>query len=167
MNWTELAGPLAKVGGSVLGGLVAGPAGAAVGQRIGDALGSALGVPATPEAIAGKIEREPAAAAAAVLQVEAQYGPELIAYAQAQLAFAGQLARDEKTEGWTGYGWRRLAGWSVPVLGLWQLLVGPVVFAITGRPVTADFSAFVAYAGIVTTFLMGGHTLKEVMGRKP
>ncbi|ALK10110.1 hypothetical protein [Blastochloris viridis] len=166
MNWTDLAGPLAKVGGSLLGGLVAGPAGAAIGGRIGGALSDALGVPATPEAIANTIDRDPAAAGVAVRQVEAQYGPELVAYAHAQLAFAAGLARDEKAEGWTGYGWRRLAGWSVPVLGLWQLLVGPLVAALTGQPVTADFSAFVAYAGIVTTFLMGGHTLKEVMGRK-
>jgi hypothetical protein len=165
MDWTQLAGPLAKVGGSLLGGLIAGPAGAVVGQRIGGALGEALGVEPTPEAIAGKIAAEPAAAGAAVQQVEAQYGPELIAYAQAQLAFAGQLARDEKTEGWTGYGWRRLAGWSVPVLGLWQLLLGPVIAATTGKPVTTDFAAFVAYAGIVTTFLMGGHTLKSVLGK--
>lgn len=166
MDWTQLAGPLAKVGGSLLGGLVAGPAGAAVGGRIGSALGGALGVEPTPEAIAEKIAAEPAAATAVVREVEAQYGPELVAYAHAQLAFAGQLARDEKTEGWTGYGWRRLAGWSVPVLGLWQLLIGPVIAATTGQAVTADFSAFVAYAGIVTTFLMGGHTLKEVMGRR-
>jgi hypothetical protein len=166
MNWTDLAGPLATVGGSLLGGLLAGPAGAAVGQRIGGALGEALGVPPTPEAIAQKIKEAPSTAAAAVQQVERDCGPELIAYAHAQLAFATQLARDEKTEGWTGYGWRRLAGWSVPVLGLWQLLLGPVIAATTGKAVTADFSAFVAYAGIVTTFLMGGHTLKEVMGRR-
>lgn len=166
MIWTDLAGPLAKVGGSLLGGLVGGPAGAALGGRVGELVGSALGVEPTPEAIAKKIEASPGEAAVAVEQVERYYGPELIAYAHAQLAFASQLARDEKTEGWTGYGWRRLAGWSVPVLGLWQLLAGPVVQALTGQVVTADFSAFVAYAGIVTTFLMGGHTLKEVMGRR-
>ncbi|KAA5599849.1 hypothetical protein [Blastochloris sulfoviridis] len=166
MDWTDLAAPLGRVGGSLLGGLVGGPAGAAIGERIGGALGGALGVPATPEAIGAAIDENPAVAAQIVQRIEREYGPELIAYAHAQLAFATQLARDEKTEGWTGYGWRRLAGWSVPVLGLWQLLVGPVVQAITGATLTTDFAAFVAYAGIVTTFLMGGHTLKEVMGRK-
>ncbi|BBF92627.1 hypothetical protein [Blastochloris tepida] len=165
MDWTDLAGPLAKVGGSLLGGLVGGPAGAAIGERIGGALGGALGVPATPEAIGAAIDENPNAAAQAVQHIEQQYGPELIAYAHAQIAFATQLARDEKTEGWTGYGWRRLAGWSVPVLGIWQLLIGPIINAVTGETVTTDFSAFVAYAGIVTTFLMGGHTLKSILGK--
>ena len=70
MDWTDLAAPLGRVGGSLLGGLVGGPAGAAIGERIGGALGGALGVPATPEAIGAAIDENPAAAAQIVQRIE-------------------------------------------------------------------------------------------------
>lgn len=166
IDWTDLAGPLASTGGSLLGLLVGGPAGAALGARIGALVGEALGVPATPDAVRDALALDPARSQAALGEIERTHGAELIALARGQLAFQELIVQHEKAEGWTSYGWRRLAGWSIPVLGLWQLLLGPLAAALAGTPLTADFSAFLAYAGIVATYLMGGHTVKEVFAAR-
>ena len=44
-DWTVIAGPIIKLGGSMIGGALAGPAGAAVGPMLGSILAKELGVP--------------------------------------------------------------------------------------------------------------------------
>ncbi len=81
MNWTDLAGTLAKTGAPVVGSILAEPAGAALGGSIGNLLAAALGTEATPEAVSTAIAIDPAAPAK-LQQVDADHGPRLKSLAE-------------------------------------------------------------------------------------
>lgn len=127
-----------------------------IGKRAIDIAADALKVEHTPEAVAEAIQANPEQAKPALQAAEAAHSHEL---AMAQQAAQQVLLMMEKSEGWLSYGWRRLLGWSIPVLGLWQLLIGPVAQAYAGVSFVAPFDAFMAYVAITGTYLMGGHTL--------
>lgn len=81
---TDLSTILKTIGAPVLGAIVGGPVGSLATAAIG-ALADALGTPATPEAVAERIQNSPEAKGAA-LKLEAEKGPDYLAELQARLA---------------------------------------------------------------------------------
>lgn len=84
-DWSQLAGPLAKLGpgaATILGTLIGGPAGGAIGKAAGQVLSDALGVPNEPEAVAEAIKADPDKASAAIASPDMQAA---IAQAQADI----------------------------------------------------------------------------------
>lgn len=59
-SWTDIAGPLIKLGAPTIGTVLGGPLGGALGGVLGEVLGGALGVPATPDAVNDALKNAPA-----------------------------------------------------------------------------------------------------------
>ena len=93
MDWTDLVGPLAKLGAPLLGGALGGPLGAAAGKIVADAFGASDASPAAVNAaIAGS---DPVAAATAAQAAAARGLAALAEIGRAQVAEIGTTMRAE------------------------------------------------------------------------
>lgn len=97
MNWTDLMGPLLKLGAPMLGEALAGPFGAAAGKILADAFGARE---ATPEAVGTAINNaEPAAAMQAAQMAEDKWLAALAEVAKEQVGEIGKTMRAEAVSG--------------------------------------------------------------------
>lgn len=113
MNWSDVGGMIAGAAPSV-GAALGGPTGAAIGS----AVASLLGVDATPEAVAAKVNAEPASALE-LKKLEADLQKTIVS-AQAEV-----IKADATGESWLQRNWR-------PMLMLWfAMLVGGYWFGFT------------------------------------
>lgn len=92
MDWSNLAGALARIGLTGLGTAFGGPLGGTIGGALGGAIASALGTDPTPEAVQQAIEANPDAAAAKLRDLEDARQSELAMY-QAQLGDVADARR--------------------------------------------------------------------------
>jgi hypothetical protein len=159
----SLAATLARAGAPIIGGAIAGPAGASIAGAVVGALAEALGVEPTPEAVAAKIEADPAAAAPAVALVEREQAGQ-IAFVMATMA--ADLARAETArEHWFSWAWRPAGMWMCMGLIVWHFIFVPVAkstLAPAYPPIPWDQLSW-----IITTFMtlyMGGNTAIRVAG---
>jgi len=111
-DWSQLAGPLTKLGpaaATILGTLIGGPAGGAIGKAAGQVLSDALGVPNEPEAVAEAVAANPDKAAAAIASPDMQAA---IAQAQAEIIkTVNETYRIElQQESWVVRLWRPVCG---------------------------------------------------------
>lgn len=93
MNWTDLVGPLVKLGAPALGTALGGPLGGAAGKIVADVFGAR---DATPEAVHEAITGADAGAAAQAAQAaEDKWLAALAEAGKAQVAEVGQTMRAE------------------------------------------------------------------------
>jgi hypothetical protein len=93
MDWTDLVGPLVKLGAPLVGQALGGPLGAAAGKIVADAFGAAEPTPAAVQtALAGA---DPAAAALAAQAAEEKWLAALADIGKAQVAAVGETMRAE------------------------------------------------------------------------
>ncbi|XYD10136.1 hypothetical protein R1A27_06385 [Methylobacterium sp. NMS12] len=72
MEWQSIAGQLAQIGLSALGGPFGGPLGSTIGDLVGKGVPAVLGVEPTPQAVATAIANHPSTAAVNLAQIEAE-----------------------------------------------------------------------------------------------
>jgi hypothetical protein len=162
----SLAETLLKAGLPSLAGALGGPVGAGAASVIIGALADALGVPATPEAVAAKVDADPQAAAVKLKTLEVL---QTQATMQREIAVA-EMARDS----WFSWAWRPAMSWLIIVLWAYALLILPLVnFAIMAafklpewpiHPIPME--NLTAFTGIWIAAYSGGNTLIRVMGKK-
>lgn len=141
MDWkavASLAAPFAPTVGKILGGFIPFPGGALLGEWAGNALASALGVPATPEAVGGAIQADPAGAAAKLQAVENEAAARWDAMARiaeaeaedrtAQSQAINETIRTEIATGMSWWHWRHAIGY---VYLLWFLIPIPAFIRLT------------------------------------
>jgi len=129
------------------------------------ALAEALGTDATPEAVAAKVEADPAAAAKTVQTVEASQG-DVIAAIHAETARQLALAETAR-ESFFSWGWRPAMSWLLIGLWAWALLILPTLKAtILPALHPIPMENLTAFTGIWLTIYGGGHTLKSIFGRQ-
>jgi hypothetical protein len=170
----SLAGALAKAGAPILSGALTtaagalgGPAGAWMGAGVSAVIGAladALGTAPTPEAVAAKVEADPAAATQAAQQVEASQGG-VIAAIHAETARQLALAETNR-ESFFSWGWRPAMSWLLIGLWTWALFALPTLKATALpalQPIPMD--NLLSFTGIWLTIYGGGHTLKAVLGK--
>lgn len=166
---TTLAPILIKAGAPLLKRVldeeVGGTAGK-VGSIVVDTIGTALGVPPTVEAIVEAHEKDPAAVEATIRDVEASR--DWIAYIASSMAARDRLLeREDKRETFFAWGWRPAMSWLVIFLFGWAMVLVPTINAAFGAaiaiPSTDDILQF---AGVWLVIYGGGHTAKQIWGRK-
>lgn len=173
MDWKDLAGTLIKTGAPIIGGALGGPLGATVGGFAGKLLADALGVEATPEAVHEAIQADPAGAAVALGNADAQWQAMAeIAKAEAadrtaQGQAINETIRAEVVAGVSWYHWRHILGY---VVVAWFVAPLPAFFMLTFKfspeaataltallgaavPVTVSMSALLGYVAQDTTKL--------------
>lgn len=113
MDWSALAGPVIKLGGTVIGSMLGAPG---LGATAGQILASTLGVEPTPEAVGKAIERASPETLAAVRQADAEAEKQWAKTAATQSKELNETMRAEIAAGVSWWHWRHLLGY---VVGGW------------------------------------------------
>ena len=167
MDWSDL-GKIVTPLAPVLGGILGGPAGSAAGSVVGGILGKALGTEPTPDAIAGAMQADPAAAGQVVSQVEADHGASLAEMEARMLDTINATMREElKSEHWVAWAWR-------PVFGLafafvWTMHGTAIGLALWVRDYSVvaripDLTIFYGVAAAVVGVSAWGRTKEKLAG---
>lgn len=136
-----------------------------VGSVVIDALSTALGVDPTPEAIEQAHRVDPVKTETIIKEVE--NGPEAFDFLKVALAYQQTIVADENTKGFFAWGWRPAMSWLVIFLFGWSMVLVPVVNAALHATVAApSMDAIVQFSGMWLVIYGGGHTIKEVWGKK-
>ena len=149
MDWTDLVGPLAKLGAPLLGGALGGPLGAAAGKIVADAFGASDASPAAVNAaIAGS---DPVAAATAAQAAEARWLAALAEIGRAQVAEIGTTMRAEAASQ------DALQRWWRPLYALELSLIECPAFTLTllqalWRGHEAGISGFANLSGLLIAY---------------
>jgi Holin of 3TMs, for gene-transfer release len=123
MNWTDLVGPLVKLGAPMLGTALGGPLGGAAGKIVADVFGA---TEATPEAVHEAITGSDAIAAAQAAQAaEDKWLATLAEIGKAQVGEVGQTMRAEAASD------DLLQRWWRPLYALELSLIECPAFALT------------------------------------
>jgi len=158
----KLGQALIKIGAPVLKGILAGVAPGAVskvGGLVIDGLADALGSPADPDAIADKIDANPAAAAVAVAPLEAEM-------LSLQIAGRDRRLSAEDAKGWFAWAWRPAMSWLIIFLTGWALILVPLLNAALKAAIAAPtMQEITAFAGLWLVIYGGGHTAKSIWGK--
>lgn len=93
MDWTDLVGPLVRLGAPVLGQALGGPLGAAAGKIVAEAFGAAQPTPAAVRTAVAAAD--PAAAALAARAAEEKWLAALAEIGKVQVAAVGETMRAE------------------------------------------------------------------------
>lgn len=120
MDWKDIAGPVIKLGGGVIGGMLGLPG---LGASAGAVLSEALGVDPTPEAVADAIKNPSPEVVNAIRQANAEADKEWAKFYKAQVTEVGKTMRAEIASGVSWWHWRHLLGY---VVMLWALAILPV-----------------------------------------
>lgn len=158
MNWTDLAGPLIRLGAPTIGGALGGPLGASIGKTVGNIFADALGTAETPEAVLAGIEANPSV----VQRVEEHHSEAVLLAAQANQA---ALFKREDTRGPFYNAWRPALSWLLIFLWLWNAMLVHVVNAFGAGVVVIPWDQLVALSGLWLAIYGGGHTAKEIWGK--
>jgi hypothetical protein len=123
MNWTDLIGPLAKLGAPMIGGALGGPFGAVAGKILAEAFSAH---DASPTAVQQAMEGlDPASAAQMAQAAEDRWLAALAEIGRAQVAEVGQTMRAEATSG------DLLQRWWRPLYALELSMIECPAFALT------------------------------------
>ncbi len=148
MNWTDLVGPLVRLGAPLLGSALGGPLGAAAGKILAEAFNAA----ATPDAVhAAVAQADPAVAALAAQAAEDKWLAALSEVAKTQVTEVAQTMRVEALSS------DPLQRWWRPLYALELSLVECPAFALTllqalwvGRE--TSINGFVALSGLLMAY---------------
>ncbi|MBX6426743.1 MAG: hypothetical protein IRZ09_12570 [Variibacter sp.] len=149
MNWTDLVGPLVRLGAPVLGQALGGPLGAAAGKIVAEAFGAREPTPAAVEAAIG--EADPAAAAQAARVAEERWLAALAEVGRAQVAEVAGTMRAEAASG------DALQRWWRPLYALELSLLECPAFALTllhalWRGHEAGINGFATLSGLLIAY---------------
>lgn len=165
LDLKSLGAAIARAGGPLIGAALGGPAGATIAGAVVDALAEALDVPATPDAVRGKIESDPAKAAPAVQELEAR-ADELIPLWTEEARRAAEAQSAELTKGFDSWSFWKSA-WQALIVGGWLAILTVSLFGGSlGVLSAAPLKDVIETWSSVTLFWFavynGGHTLKAI-----
>lgn len=149
MDWTELVGPLVKLGAPLVGQALGGPLGAAAGKIVADAFGASEPTPAAVQATL--VSSDPAAAMLAAQAAEAKWLAVLADIGKAQVVAVGETMRAEAAS------IDPLQRWWRPLYALELSLLECPAFALTllqalWREHEAAINGFASLSGLLMAY---------------
>lgn len=158
----DLVAPMIK---KILADKIGGIGGELAGDVI-DTIAGKLGVPA--DEIPTIAAEDPGAVQQAIVATEAVTPELVLAYVESQ-RLMNETLRAEMDKGgplWT-WGWRPGWMWLLGLLWLYSVVLRPVVNAAIGASIEAvDLSTLMTLTGAYLALYMGGHTAKDIFGKK-
>lgn len=156
---------LAEIGAPILKKILADklPGAEKVTGIVVDTIAEKIGVPKTPDSIKDAYTKTPEVVTAAVKQVEADNGAELLAEAQK----AAEIFAREDAKSFFHHGWRPAMSWLVIFLWAWNaVFVNLLNAAFAAQLAAAPYDMLVAFSSLWLVVYGGGHTAKSIFGTK-
>ncbi len=148
MDWKDIAGPVIKLGGGVIGGMLGMPG---LGATAGGLIADALGVDRTPEAVNDALKNPSSEVVDAIRHANAEAEKEWAKFYTAQVKEVGQTMRAELAAGVSWYHWRHLLGY---VVMLWAVAILPVAVRDLWIGNAAGIDLGIKLASALTTYFL-------------